>query len=40
MRRAWQVETGRVEDLLMLYRSLARASVGRTCGLLARKPDV
>jgi len=34
------IETGRVEDLLMLYRSLAHASVGRTCGLLARKPDV
>lgn len=33
------IETGRIDDLLTLYRSLARASVGRTCGILARKSE-
>ena len=31
------IETDRIEPLLALYRSLAKASVGRTCGILARK---
>ena len=33
------IETDRIEDLKNLYRSFARASIGRTCGLLARKRD-
>ncbi len=31
------IETGRLDELLAIYRSLARASIGRTCGILARK---
>ncbi|MEZ4334117.1 MAG: class I SAM-dependent methyltransferase [Myxococcota bacterium] len=34
--RAW-IDAGRIEALAELYRSLARAGVGRTVGLLARK---
>ncbi|MBY0400496.1 class I SAM-dependent methyltransferase [Myxococcota bacterium] len=31
------IEAGRIEELAELYRALARAEIGRTCGLLARK---
>ena len=33
------IETDRIADLKNLYRSLAGASIGRTCGVLARKRD-
>ncbi len=31
------IEAGRTEELATLYRALARAKLGRTCGILARK---
>ncbi len=31
------IETGRVDELLRLYRAFAQAEIGRTCGILARK---
>lgn len=31
------IEADRIDDLMKLYRSLAQASLGRTCGILARK---
>ena len=31
------IDAGRLDDLQRLYRSFAQASVGRTCGILARK---
>lgn len=32
------IEAGRTEELATLYRALARVKLGRTCGILARKP--
>ena len=31
------IETGQRGELMQIYRALARAGVGRTCGILARK---
>lgn len=31
------IEAGRIDELAELYRALARAGIGRTCGILARK---
>lgn len=33
------IDTGRVDELLRLYRAFAQAGIGRTCGILARKRE-
>lgn len=34
------IESGRIDELARLYRALAQAGVGRTCGILARRASV